>query len=554
MKKRPLRVESLEERQLLAVTAGFDASALPEPTAPAPAGYAVGDVYIASTVDADGDGFIGPSELSYMSYAWFAADGSENWNPASDLDGDGFIGPGDYALLSSYWFKTNDRLPGETKSYAIYPSDISNWYLFGDKVSKVSARGGTLSLDARTETLEAVCDYEEFAENLRVTADFTPSGGTFSAGIELDVQENGQRYYAEFQNEKAVLYLVGEGEEMTQLRSAKRHFENSETYTIWFQSAGGQLACGIGEETLLAIDGKHLSGGTVGGLPELTPVPVDGGSLSGGMVGFYASAGIGKFSNITVEFDPDRVENTPEEEPTILRFVTFNIRACQGLNSSYGVNPALAGGVLNDLAPDVAGLQEVDRNTKRSGYVDQITVLGEMTGLSPVYAKAINYGGGEYGIGVLTGLPIVSTRRVSLPGAEEARALVEVEFDDFVLFNTHLSLTASSRTESAVIIKNELARYDKPVILLGDMNEATGIRSLFGDVWTVIGPVAPTFPADSPTVQYDYVLIADPTGAISVNSPIWTDAVEESGVVSVIASDHRPVYVDLNLTKILENL
>ena len=86
------------------------------------------------------------------------------------------------------------------------------------------------------------------------------------------------------------------------------------------------------------------------------------------------------------------------------------------------------------------------------------------------------------------------------------------------------------------------------------MNEATGIRSLFGDVWTVIGPVAPTFPADSPTVQYDYILIADPTGAISVNSPIWTDAVEESGVVSVIASDHRPVYVDLNLTKILENL
>ncbi|MBR2692659.1 MAG: hypothetical protein IKE69_08455, partial [Thermoguttaceae bacterium] len=92
MKKRVLRIESLEERQLLAVTAGLDAAALPAPTEAAPAGYRVGDVYVASTVDVDGDGFIGPAELSYMSYAWFGTDGSENWNPASDLDGDGFVG------------------------------------------------------------------------------------------------------------------------------------------------------------------------------------------------------------------------------------------------------------------------------------------------------------------------------------------------------------------------------------------------------------------------------------------------------------------------------
>ncbi|MBR5415479.1 MAG: hypothetical protein IK105_06040, partial [Thermoguttaceae bacterium] len=78
MKKRLLRFESLEERQLLAVTAGLEIP-LPAPTEAAPAGYAVGDVYIASTFDADGDGFIGPAEMSYMSYAWFSMDGQENW-------------------------------------------------------------------------------------------------------------------------------------------------------------------------------------------------------------------------------------------------------------------------------------------------------------------------------------------------------------------------------------------------------------------------------------------------------------------------------------------
>ncbi|MBR2693029.1 MAG: hypothetical protein IKE69_02335, partial [Thermoguttaceae bacterium] len=107
MKKRVLRFETLENREILAVTAGLDAPS-PAPTSAAPAGFAVGDVYVASTIDADGDGFVGPAELSYMSYAWFGSDGDENWNPASDLDGDGFVGPGDYALLSSYWFKTCD--------------------------------------------------------------------------------------------------------------------------------------------------------------------------------------------------------------------------------------------------------------------------------------------------------------------------------------------------------------------------------------------------------------------------------------------------------------
>ncbi|MBQ6157766.1 MAG: hypothetical protein IJJ20_01990 [Thermoguttaceae bacterium] len=64
MKKRALRFESLEERQLLAVTAGLASPPLPAPLAAAPAGHNIGDVYIASTIDADGDGFIGPAELS----------------------------------------------------------------------------------------------------------------------------------------------------------------------------------------------------------------------------------------------------------------------------------------------------------------------------------------------------------------------------------------------------------------------------------------------------------------------------------------------------------
>lgn len=548
MKKRTLSFESLETRQLLAVWAGgelpaaeeapAEIAAAPAATAAEPAGYRIGDICIASTADIDGDGFIGPAELSYLSYGWFSTSGKAGYRIASDLDGDGFIGPGDYAILSSYWFKTNDQLPESTKSYTIYPSDLSNWFLFGDRVSNISAKNGTLSLNASGGALEAVCDYDNFADDLRVTFDFKAAGSSaaFAAGAELAVQDSGERYYFEIRSDKISLYYVGEGGAMTLLRSAPYTFNPGTVYTVWAQAAGGQVACGVGGQTLIGLDDS---------------------TLSGGRVGFYASGGTSAFSNISIEFHPGKVENTPvEEDPQIVRIVTFNIRACRGLDSSWGVNPQWAGDVLVDLHPDVAGLQEVDNKTSRSGKIDQISVLGEITGLDPYFAKAISYGGGEYGIGALTGLPVISVRRTALPGSDEARTLLELEFDDFVLFNTHLSLTASSRQESAAIIKGELARYSKPVILTGDLNMSsmTEWNSLFGDTWTILSPAEPSFPADSPTRRIDFIMIADPTGTISVNSPVWTGAVAESGVVSVIASDHRPVYVDLNLTAIKKNL
>ena len=284
MKKRVLRIESLEERQLLAVTAGLDAAALPAPTEAAPAGYRVGDVYVASTVDVDGDGFIGPAELSYMSYAWFGTDGSENWNPASDLDGDGFVGPGDYALLSSYWFKTNDALPENTKSYSIYPSDIQNWILYGDQISKISARGGALTIDARNGDLEAVCDYDAFSENLRVTADFKATTASFRGGLELAVQDSGARYYAEILPDRVFLYHVADSGKMTPLDGALFEFAANQTYTIWGQVSDGAVSFGVGENTLLSAADSRLSGG---------------------WVGFYGGGGTTVFSNISVENNPD---------------------------------------------------------------------------------------------------------------------------------------------------------------------------------------------------------------------------------------------------------
>ena len=284
MKKRALRFELLDDRRLLAVTAGLDAAALLSPTEAAPFGYRVGDVCIASAIDIDGDGFIGPSELSYMSYAWFTADGHENWNPAADFDGDGFVGPGDYAILSSHWFRTCEELPDDLKSIEIYPSDLQNWLLAGNQISKISAKGGTLTLDARGGELEAICDYGGFSENIRVTADFKAAAAPFQGGLELALGESGECYYAELRSDRVYLYYVGGNGEMNLLDGTAYAFAADRTYTVWGQVSGGTVSFGVGGNTLLSVGGARLSGG---------------------WVGFRAAGGVAEFSGIAVKNDPD---------------------------------------------------------------------------------------------------------------------------------------------------------------------------------------------------------------------------------------------------------
>jgi sialidase-1 len=304
MKKRLLRIESLEERHLLAVWAGAEIVGGTELTAPpfptaAPSGQRVGDVYVESTIDIDKDGFIGPAEFSYMGYNWFKTDRSEDWDPSCDIDGDGFVGPGDYALLSSYWFKSCVDLPVETLSYQIYPSDMANWEIYDDGGTPVTASDGLLTLDARGGAVEAVCAYDDFGENIRVTADFksTVSSTGIRAGLELAVQPSGERYYAEFRQNTLYLYYVEAGNNMTQLSSASCSIGHMRTYTVWAQVVDGQVACGIGDETFLAVNDSRLFGGKVG---------------------FYSANGVETFSNISVRRDPETVTVTPTNQYVIV--------------------------------------------------------------------------------------------------------------------------------------------------------------------------------------------------------------------------------------------
>ncbi|MBO7725673.1 MAG: hypothetical protein J6S40_04330, partial [Thermoguttaceae bacterium] len=92
MKGRSLRLESLEQRDLLAVS--------PLGVEPQP------NTAVVSAADLDGDGMVGPGDYSLLSSHWLVSADEENWNPSYDIDADGVIGPGDLTYIRANWMKS----------------------------------------------------------------------------------------------------------------------------------------------------------------------------------------------------------------------------------------------------------------------------------------------------------------------------------------------------------------------------------------------------------------------------------------------------------------
>jgi endonuclease/exonuclease/phosphatase family metal-dependent hydrolase len=239
------------------------------------------------------------------------------------------------------------------------------------------------------------------------------------------------------------------------------------------------------------------------------------------------------------------------------RVVSFNIRAGTDMAGRPSLDRLAA--LLDSLGPDVVFLQEVDRNTRRSGRTDLLAELADRLGMHPAFARSLYFDDGEYGTGLLSRSPIQSVETRPLPVdvpdelAEmhyEPRGLlharIRVPDGDLHLVGTHLDYHGRpdfrhpQLLELMAYVAREIPR-DAPVVLGGDFNAEPGsaeIQALtlpFMDAWTACGSGAgDTFPADRPDRRIDYVFLRGARcGAATV--------------VDTQVSDHRPVVVDLHL-------
>ena len=224
-----------------------------------------------------------------------------------------------------------------------------------------------------------------------------------------------------------------------------------------------------------------------------------------------------------------------------LRLMSYNIRNGIGMDNITSLQRTAA--VLTAGRADVIALQEIDSMTNRSEQTDVLQELASLTGLYPLYAPAIDYDGGKYGIGMLSREKPLSWQAFSLPGREEERALLLAEFDHFVFGCTHLSLTEADRMASLALLDSIVQVLDKPLFLAGDLNaepDSPFIRALQQNYTVLTDMSQPTFPATQPRETIDYI-IADKQAAPAFRL-IRSFVVDEP-----LASDHRPICVDIEL-------
>ena len=224
-----------------------------------------------------------------------------------------------------------------------------------------------------------------------------------------------------------------------------------------------------------------------------------------------------------------------------LKIMSYNVRNAKGMDNA--VDFGRVAKVILEAAPDVVAVEELDSMTVRYGKKYVLGEIASRVNMHPTYFPAIEFGGGKYGIGVLSKEKPLSFKGYSLPGREEQRALLVAEFEDYLFACTHLSLTEEDRMASLEIIKKIAGESTKPLFLAGDMNDLPGspfIKGLQKDFHLLNNIAEMTFPAPLPDRTLDYIAL------LKKGAPDYK-VLKAEVIAEPMASDHRPVMVELEI-------
>jgi len=221
-----------------------------------------------------------------------------------------------------------------------------------------------------------------------------------------------------------------------------------------------------------------------------------------------------------------------------LRLATWNIHMGIGLDGERNLQRTAQ--VIQQIQPDLIGLQEVDNHIHQSG--NDLQTLKILTGMEVVVGPTMQRTTGDYGNALLTGLPILKVERhdISVIKQREPRGLLVVHLDwhgeRLQVAVTHLGLRAGERRAQVRRVIECLSAADrKPLILMGDFNEwffwGRPRRWLQRHFRRSASPA--TFPSRWPLFSLDHIL-ADPPERLQKKRVVKTS-------LARIASDHLPL-------------
>ncbi len=250
-----------------------------------------------------------------------------------------------------------------------------------------------------------------------------------------------------------------------------------------------------------------------------------------------------------------------------LRFAQYNIGAAR-VSSIESITQA-----IKTLYIDIIAINEVDKNTTRSGNTDQAAYIAQKLKMHYAFGKAIDFDGGEYGLAILSKYPIKTSEVVNLPngqeGIDEPRIVLvcEIEHPKFdtplLVMNTHLDYKEDhvlqghqiSRINDLAVanisLKNIEDFTNKVKILAGDFNDTYNSDNIaeLKRYWDPVVAAEPhkmrTWPASNPMADLDHIFTSrgQRWNIRNVSVPTAT----EHKIDWAATSDHRPVVAEMQL-------
>lgn len=241
---------------------------------------------------------------------------------------------------------------------------------------------------------------------------------------------------------------------------------------------------------------------------------------------------------------------TDADRSRVLSVLSFNILHGATMKGDFDLD--VIAKVIKDVNPDFVALQEVDFKTNRARQFDLVTELGWRTKLIPLFGKAMEYDGGEYGEGVLSRYSFLSSRNVALPHSRgnEPRAALEIitairSKDTIAFVGTHLDHLSNEKDRVAQVKKiNEVFSLNRyPTILAGDLNDIPGTKpiDILEEIWLPAydkDNPEPTYPSGVPVKKIDYIMFYPKNRWKVLETRVINDS---------IASDHCAYWVRVEL-------
>ena len=244
---------------------------------------------------------------------------------------------------------------------------------------------------------------------------------------------------------------------------------------------------------------------------------------------------------------------SPDITPVVLRVMTYNIHHAEGLDGE--VDLQRIANVIRQSNADAVALQEVDKNTERTGGINMPAELARLTGMNVAFgANLDNYQGGQYGTAILSRFPIESHENHRLKKVRKGEqrgvlmAVLKMTQGQLLFTCTHLdhAQDQAERLFSETQFADMFAGHaGLPTIFCGDFNDTPDselykrLSKKWTDTWSIAGKGnGYTMSSANPKRRIDYIWRSG-----KKNFKVrWMD------VPKTEASDHLPLVAEIRFT------